>query len=204
MVNKMFFGGVLLLLSISLASAATITFESDSKGFKPNGWSSADSALVTFTDTSGAGLKVDLFGDRSFGKGLAVWNDYDGSELIMNFLVPCNSLTLWFGNDDPGQTNEGDQAVLKLFYGSGAVGQTSVAMNRNNKMDQSIGLSGTVFDKAIFAYKATVHQGGLMEIVDDIEFTPINQPLHTPEASSLALFGVGILGLLGYGRRRRQ
>ncbi len=65
MVKKMLFGGV-LLLSVSVASAATITitFENDTKGFKPNGWSSADSNLVTFTDSMGAGLKVDLYGDR--------------------------------------------------------------------------------------------------------------------------------------------
>jgi hypothetical protein len=162
---------------------------------------SNDSPLVTFTDSNGADLDVADWGHQSFRQGLAVFGDYDDSELIMDFLVPCNSLSLWFGNDDPGWSNPGDQAVLKLFYGATLVGQTSVVMNRDDIMNQQIGLSGPIFNKATFKYDVNP-QLGLIEIVDNIEFTPAQAPI--PEAGSLALFGVGLCGLVGYTRRRRK
>jgi hypothetical protein len=114
-----------------------INFENDPTGAKPNGWQSADSSLVTFTDSLGADLQLANYGSQGSGKSLAINGD-DPSMLIMNFSVLVNSLSLDFGNDDPGWSNAGDKAVLTLFNGATQVGQVSVVMNRNDIMDQTI------------------------------------------------------------------
>lgn len=40
----------------SLQAAVVVNFESDPAGAVPNGWMSADSGLVAFSDSSGANL----------------------------------------------------------------------------------------------------------------------------------------------------
>jgi hypothetical protein len=190
---------VFTLLCLGLtgfAQASTlINFENDTAGPKPNGWSSVDSALLSFTDSVGAGLDVYDYGLQSHGQALAVKTDYDNSWLIMDFSTVVMSLSLEFGNDDPGWSNPGDLAVLTAFMGVSQVGQTTVVMNRDDIMNQSISISGVNFDSATFYY-AVPRTQGLIEIVDNIEFTII------PAPGALLLGSIGA-GLVGWLRRRR-
>jgi hypothetical protein len=189
-------------------AAITIDFSSDSSGLKPNGWSSADSALLSFTDSLAANLIVGDNGVSSHGQSLGTyWND--PSYLIMDFSVVVNSLQFDFGNDDPAWTNDGDLAILTVFMGSSQVGQTSVVMNRDDIMNQTISISGVNFDKATFFFDVTrtpamnpSNPPGLIEIIDDIEFTEFNpiSPIPAPGAVLLGSLGAGLVGWL---RRRK-
>ena len=179
------------------AQAILIDFESDPLGPVPNGWTSADSALVHFTDSNGADNVLADYGHQSFGQALATFDDWDDSWLIMDFDVPVLELSLWFGNDDPTGSNPGDLAVLTVFSGAVQVGQTTVVMNRNDDMDQSIGISGVVFDSATFYYDVT-SDFGLIEVVDDIDFTPI------PEPTTMLMLGGLSAGLAGARKLRKK
>lgn len=178
-------------------AAVVIDFESDATGAKPNGWQSDDSALVSFTDSMGANLDVYDYGNQSHGQALAVNSD-DPSYLIMDFAVPVGFLSFEFGNDDPGYSAPGDLAILTAFLDGGQVGQTSVVMNRDDIMNQSISISGLTFDRATFFYDVT-GGSGLIEIVDNIQFEP-GGVIPVPGALVLGSLGAGLVGWL---RRRR-
>ena len=175
------------------AKADTITFEFDSLGLKPNGFQSVQSSLVRFS-SSGAGAVIisENFVEFLGTRGL----DLQGTpeHLIMDFVVPVTSLSLWFGNDDPFITSPGDTAILQVFMDGVLVGQTSVLMNRNDIMDQQISFSATQFNRATFQFS---QQFFLTETVDNIEFTPV------PEPASVALLGIGIAGVVARLRRRK-
>lgn len=189
-------------LAAGQARAALITFEADSPGSKPNGFTSAESAVVHFSDSLGANLFVSDFGAQSIGQALGGFSD-DPSLLIMDFDIVANSLSLVFGNDDPGFSSPGDIALLTLFLGAGQVGQTSVVLNRNDLADQTIAISGGNFNRAEFAY---ANSGGtpinLVEIVDNVEFTEVVAAV--PEPSTFVMGGTATLLCLGFARRRRS
>jgi hypothetical protein len=78
----------------------TITFETDSSGSKPNGFTSAACPVAHFSDSMGTGLNLGNFTPSTHGRGLAVFGDH-ASFLIIDFDVLMGSITLGFGNDDP-------------------------------------------------------------------------------------------------------
>lgn len=194
----LFFAVVCLGLTGVAQSAITIDFESDPAGAKPNGWVSADSPLVSFSDSQGADLNVGNYGAQSDGNALACNPDGDQSYLIMDFAIPSIDLQLDFGNDDPGWSNPGDEALLTLFLGATQVGQTAVVMNRDDIMNQTIGISGVVFDRATFYYDVTAWSPGLIEIVDNIVF----ETSQIPAPGAILLGGMGV-GLVSWLRRRK-
>jgi hypothetical protein len=173
--------------------AGIINFESDSSGDKPNGWQSVDSSLVSFFDSMGADLEIDNYPDsQSYGQALAVLGA-DPSYLIMKFAVSINTLSLEFGNDDPGLTNPGDEAILTAYMDNVFVGERRVFMNCDDIMNQTISISGVVFNQANFLCNTT-RTYGLPEIVDNIQFQFI------PEPATICLLGFGALSLI---RRKR-
>ncbi|MFO0848204.1 MAG: hypothetical protein U0871_06575 [Gemmataceae bacterium] len=213
--NRYFFivaacAAALGLADVRPAAAVLITFNSDPAGSKANGFVSVDSALVSFTDTIGADLQVGNFGSQNVsGNGLAVFSD-DTSALQMNFTQLVNALSLVFGNDDQPFTGVPIDARLTLFNGATQVGQVTVQANGNDIADQTIGFSGTSFDRATFQYinrtGANPAPLNLIEIVDNIEFTlaptgPNPGVVPAPAGLLLGLLGVVPAGALV--RRRR-
>jgi len=158
-----------VVFSISLPVCAigydiVINFENDSTGNKPNGWSSIDSDLVKFYDSLSSNLIIGDYGHQSHGLALHLGST-DQSKILLLFSEPMNFISLEFGDDDPGWTEPGDEAVLELYDGSNLISEVRVVMNRNDNMDQSIEFSGDNFDKAIFYFDASNWPD---EVIDNI------------------------------------
>ncbi len=194
--KKLLITGLLATAFAAPALATTIDFEDQSSGGKPNGYTVAG---VTFTDTMGANLSVQNGGAQTNGLSLIISGD-DVSRLQMDFATNATDISMTFGNDDPGYTSATDQAWLTLWLGGIQVSATSVTLNRNDVMDQSIGINGVTFDQAFFWYgNASGAPIGLIEAVDNITFS---DAAEVPEPAMLGLFGLGAIGL-GLARRRR-
>jgi hypothetical protein len=176
-----------LLLSTQLANADLIDFTSDPVGPKPNGFVSVDSALVSFSDSSGTDLVLADFGPSSNGNALAT-GLADPSSLVMTFgVLPATDLELSFGGDTaPGV------AVLTALSGGVPVGFDAVPMNGDGIMNQTVALSGLVFDQAVFQYTADgVNPLPLVEIVDNINFNVV----PVPGAILLGILGLSVAGV---------
>jgi hypothetical protein len=205
----------LAMLSLAAVSHADpIDFNSESTGNKANGFTTDDSPIVHFYDTVNTGLKIyDASQFEGNGtQGLLVYDDFDGSMLKMTFDMNLVALSLDFGNDDPNYTNPGDYAFLKVYNNGVFVGMATVALNRNDLMDQSIGIVAPNFDTAYFYYgRASAtnftqygfdpYTGGgqvntgLIELIDNVNY-------RVPEPSLLALSGFGAL-VVAWRRRRK-
>lgn len=187
---------ILLFAAATTANATVIDFTSTPTGSQANGYTLSG---VQFFDTMGSDINVQDYGHQSDGNALGVFSD-DVSLLKMVFAGVSNNLSLDFGNDDSGWTNPGDLAMLTLFLNGNVVGSTTVAMNRDDVMNQTIGVWGVNFDEALFGYvDASFNAIGLIEIVDNITFDA--GQVNVPESGSIALLLVGLLGL-GLSRRR--
>ncbi len=196
---------VALALLAGQAGAMSITFEDDSGGAKPNGWMSVESDLVSFTDSRGETLNLTNYGHQSDGQALAVDGD-DQGYLIMDFTEDMGSLSLEFGNDDPGWIITGDEAILRAFFDGSQVAESRLVMNANDLMDQTIGLSGVRFDRATFLMDATL-KNGLTEVVDNIQFeryTAGGNEAVVPEPMTMLAVSTSLVSLGGYIRRRRR
>ena len=195
-VTCVFLSGAFCILQ-GIAQADTITFEADTFGFKPNGFQSVESDLVRFSASGEFGALVigenfgamELIGTR----GLVVFGSPD-TRLIMDFSVPIASLGLFYGNDEFFSTIDGDRAFLMAYQNDVLIGQTSVLLNRNDIIDQSITFAGAAFNRATFHYTAGLF---LAETVDNITFQPV------PEPSTVLLAGTGLALVLTMARRRR-
>ncbi|HEU0102096.1 MAG TPA: calcium-binding protein [Mycobacteriales bacterium] len=148
-----------------------IDFEQDTNGAVPNGFTSVDSPFVHFSDTVGADLLLGDLGVQGEGtRSLVVLPD-DASALEIRLDRPTTKLSLRFGDDDPGFTAPGDEAVLTLFRGSNQVGEVRVTLNRNDVMDQTItAVDGSLFNRAVFSFDALSLPA---EVVDHVLVGPL-------------------------------
>ncbi|MFQ5417744.1 MAG: hypothetical protein ACE5FL_11945 [Myxococcota bacterium] len=185
------------------ASAAPVIVDFDSDPMfmnVPNGFTSASSPDVHFSDTNGNDLLLVNSATATNGSNaLAVLFDHDDSGLLMEFDFLATELSLDFGNDLALLSSAGDMAVLTAFLDGSFVGVALVALNRNLAMDQSIGFAGTAFNSAVFKYDVNP-QLGLTEAVDNIRIVPSAAVI--PEPTAAVVFGIGAL-LLGTARVRR-
>lgn len=186
----------------SLAAHATlIDFTSEIPGAKPNGYLVEG---VAFYDTAGEGLYVWDGGNQSHGNALWLGSDFSQlSQLRMVFSETFDYLSLDFGNDEPADTGPWVVARLVLYLSGLEVGVTTMELNGDDIMNQTIIASGILFDEATFQYSYVSTPGlgnYVTEAVDNILFDRRN----VPEPSSLALLGVGILGIAISGRRSRN
>lgn len=187
-ISRMLFITALALMS-SWAQATTITFDNEDTGARLNGYTVAG---VKFFDTIGQDLIIDNFSIGNGTNALAVFID-DASLLDMVFPTLSNALSLDFGNDN-ASTQIGDLAVLVLFLQGQQVGQTTVALNRNSLIDQTITLAGINFDEAIFGFtNSTGVPLELAELVDNIVFTA-SGGTSVPEPAAISLLGLALAG----------
>lgn len=198
----------LAISGTAAAATTTIDFSGDAAGVKAEGFvSSGYGGLAFFTDL-GAGIEVGDYSPQSSGKGLLVRNDSNGNFLVGVFNDGGHTfMSLDFGNDDPFFTTVADRAVLTVYLGGVQVGQTIMALNRNDILDQTISFNGGLFDNFTFAYlnaaggPFTGGPGtnvGLIEVVDNVTFGVV------PEPSTWAMMILGVGGIGALLRRRRS
>jgi hypothetical protein len=108
--------------------------------------------------------------------------------------TPYTAVGLYFGNDDLGFDF---YATLEVFSGAYSLGSVAVAANKNDYVDQFIGLSSTTaFDRVTISY-TTGEQ--LYVFIDDFN---LGSPSVVPVPAAAWLFGSGLLGLIGIGKRK--
>ena len=185
-----------------LIKADTITFTADTPGLKSSCFQSVESNLVTFTDSLGEGILLDDFSPQSIGNGIAL-TSFATSGFVMDFSVNVSSLSLDFGNDDSCCMESGATAVLEVFLNGTLVGTSTLPVNLNDLMDQTIvfSMNNVVFNRAVFSYQQSFGTPGATEIIDNINFTPAAE---VPEPASILLLGTGALGIAARLRRRSR
>jgi hypothetical protein len=191
------------------ANAAIVDFNATPTGSLAEG---TNIGGIVFTTALGGGLSVDNFGDQSNNsQALIVSSDTDGNFLRGAIAGSATALSLDFGNDDGSFSIPGDLAWLNLYSGATLINTVTVALNRDDIMNQTISYSGAAFDNFSFAYTNSAGSPftggggtsiGLQEIVDNINFTPFIGGA-VPEPSTWAMMLVGF-GFMGFAMRRRQ
>jgi hypothetical protein len=188
---------VLLLAASAHAAPIVVTFDSDpTYSFVGDGFTSADSSRIQFSDTLGADLFIANDAARTNGSNaLAVLFDDPSALLIELIGFTAVEISMDLGNDIAGLTTDGDEAVLTVFAGGAQVDQVTLALNRNTLMDQTIMYSGERFDSATLVYNIQ-GGGGLTEAIDNVSVV-------VPEPGAALVFGVGAL-LVGAASGQRR
>ena len=161
-----------LASQVAMAAAVVIDFEGDSNGAKLDGFQSVASMVVSFTDpgSEGENLGVLPADPQSIGRGLISGGD-TGTGIQMDFAPPVFSLSLVFGNDEPGIVGPTDLGRLTLFNGATQVAVVDVAVNADDVGNQTVAYSGGPITRAVFAYVTAAGGGvGLGEIIDNVTF----------------------------------
>jgi hypothetical protein len=184
-----------LLLSFTGAHATTIDFSSDFTGTFFDGFRSVDAPDVLFLPLVGNTLTV----SGLEGAPAPALVSFAGGVLI-EFDNTADSLAMDFGNDELGLGSIGDLAILQVFRDGNLVGTSSLAMNFNDLIDQTISITGVTFDSAIIDYTTPAGDPiGLARVIDNIVF----EAAVVPIPASVWLFGSGLLGLVGMARRKK-
>jgi hypothetical protein len=187
------------------AHAGLVDFSAGPTGSQAEGFSATGAPELAFTSATGSGFIVGSFGAQSVGNGLFVLGDGDGNYLKGLFSTSQTALSLDFGNDDPHFTIPGDLATLRVFLGASFVGQTTVSLNRDDIMNQTISFAGASFDNFTFAYTNAAGSpftgpgdiaGGLAEVVDNIAYSSAGVGVPEPATWAMMLLGFGAIGAL--------
>lgn len=139
--------------------------------------------ITSITGTSGYGLGVTgLIAPGGFNNGEGQKND--------NLLFPSSSTEVVDTNGFAFTDTEGDTDFQVDVFSSGSDQYTAYLLDSDGVMeDIPVTLDVSMVDP---------------DPVFTISFTPAPSPAVTPEPSSLALLGTGILGLAGVVRRRMR
>jgi hypothetical protein len=205
MISKVILTAAALALPAA-AQAAVVTFNSTPGGGKAEGFSATGEPGITFFGAVPGNLQVGSFFESNNSPALAAFNDTNGNFIRGVMGTASTAISMEFGNDDGNFSNPGDLATLTLFNGATQVGQVTVALNRNDVMDQTIAYSGAVFTSWTFAYTDAAGNPftgggqanvGLIEIIDNINYRAV------PEPATWAMMIAGF-GLAGAAMRRRS
>ena len=196
---------VLGLAAATPASAQVVDFESSPSGTVADGLTLGG---ITFSTALGSGLEIGNYGAQGDGQSLLVRNDTNGNFLRGAVAGGSNYLSFDFGNDDPFFTTLTDLATLRVFSGATLLSTLTLALNRDDIMNQTMVYSGAAFDNFEFAYTDAAGNPftgggaaavGLIEVVDNFRLAPAG----VPEPASWLMLLLGF-GAIGFGLRNRK
>lgn len=187
----------------------------------PNGFQSADSNLISFSDSIGSNLQIGLFielpqppfPDPPDNVGLGVGIE-DSSQLEISFADTFESLSFDIGNDNPSVVPAGSIGLLTVFSNGTQAGQVELTLNRDpmGMVDQRIEflpqdfLPGfNSFNSATFSLADPNSQLPLSasEIIDNLEAAPATPPNVIPFEAE-GTMGLAALGGYFWYRNRRK
>jgi hypothetical protein len=162
----------------AVAEEVVIDFESDVVETMARRFTSVSSPLATFSGRLWVRSGLPEFD----GVGI----ETSGPEgITIEFSKPITSLSILFGNDDPGFPE--DRAFLRALRHGTLIGQETLLFNRNDLPDQTITITThEPFNKAVLDYvdSSLMPVSGLGEVISAVRF------YVTPEPSSLMLASV--------------
>jgi hypothetical protein len=199
---------VLGIAAATPASAQVLDFESAPAGALAEGTTFGG---ITFTSALGSGLEIGNYGVQSDGQGLSVRNDTNGNFLRGALSGSSNYLSFDFGNDDPFFTTLTDIATLRVLSGATLLSTLTMALNRDDIMNQTMVYSGVSYDNFEFAFTdaagspfTTGGSTGLIEVVDNFRIAaPRDVDGGVPEPSTWLTLLLGF-GAIGFGMRNRK
>lgn len=183
-------------LFFSKAHAVLITFDNDAPGAYANPFTSADSALVQFSEVgSGAVGSIGINPNQSTSNVLDTsLGGGAPDEILMEFLTPVTSLSFDIGHPSGLQAD----GWLRVFNGATQIDESRVALDGDNLFNQTISYSGSPITSALYALVATgsTDLGQAAESIDNLNIDPV------PVPAAVWLFGTALVGFVGISRRR--
>ena len=158
-------------------TSAFVQFESDPAGPVPNGFMSADSNLVSFSDTGPGGLTIGSFGVQSDGLSLVNFSD---TPIRLTFTRPVTNLAMLMGDDDSDFLGGVDVYTRIVGFRNGApVAQRIIQNNGDDIINDGPSIEG-IFDavEVEFTDAAGVPHNALPEIIDSISFAVTNHAIN--------------------------
>lgn len=158
-------------------TSAFVQFESDPAGPVPNGFMSADSNLVSFSDTGPGGLTIGNFGVQSDGLSLVNFSD---TPIRLTFTRPVTNLAMLMGDDDSDFLGGVDVYTRIVGFRNGApVAQRIIQNNGDDIINDGPSIEG-IFDavEVEFTDAAGVPHNALPEIIDSISFAVTDHAIN--------------------------
>ena len=187
-----------LLWAPAVQAQYTVNFNSDPLSSPANGWQSSQSTIVSFAATGGGSLQVGSWNESNFSNALGAFGDVGNIGIEMSFSQYMTMLAFDFGNDDPGWISAAGWATLTLFNNATQINFFQMHPNADDLMNQRLTYNGPAFNRAIFQYAPDLQPTGLIEIIDNVQFSAV------PEPASMTLLATGLAGIVGAGLRRRK
>lgn len=161
--------------SISFAVADEfIDFDSETQGVFPSPFTSDDSTLARFVNTTEGSVQLSDFGTaKTDGIGLA---SFGPQPISIRFARPATAISFFVGNDDSSFLGGADVFSRVRAYLDGALVSDNITQNNgNNDLDEALAVTG-VFDRIDFEYtNAAGVQVDLAEVIDNIAFATASQ-----------------------------
>jgi len=183
-------------LFFSNAHAVLITFDNDTPGTYTNPFTSADSALVQFSEIgSGSTGSIAVNANQSTSNVLDTSLGGGAPDaILMEFLVPVTSLSFDIGHPSALQAD----GWLRVFDGATQIAETRVALDSDTLFNQVISYSGPAITSALYALVQTgsTDLGQAAESIDNLSINPV------PVPAAFWLFGTALIGFVGISRRR--